>query len=504
MFNLKTLTLIHKPLIAAIAGSFALSCSGPNTATVNKYDPYRSVSPVNGQNNGNNSRNATPVGNSDQLAPVGNNDPVAGGVNDPAVSGAAAIYESTVYPILKEKCGACHNSAALAVQSPEFADENPITAWERATSVDTGVKINFLNLEESRFYQRSFEEGHNCGDTDACAALAAQILPALQSLKDGLEAQSIPFPGVDVGNAAQQTDKLTFAQSVETPRDDFDWETLVIEAETATFTGMMKAIEDGDAKGGSFIGVEDGTSGDDNFNRNANVNCATYNINIPLAGMYRVLGLMKAENNNSNSFQLIVDNGDINRWQVENEDGVLWRLGADDDTVQNFNLTAGNHEFKICQGKDGTLLDQLAITRMMVNQNDLADYDPGIATDLGPVQVLSYDVAAIAKVPGATLSVEIAEFNGGDSYKIKNLKIVKPAGSAEISVKNISVLCNGFVLTNVASYSRVDLTTTGESTLLSSTAEILQKDPMTNECELSFEFESLGLAAAAPAGATPP
>jgi hypothetical protein len=90
-----------------------------------------------------------------------------------------ALFAATVYPVVREYCAGCHNSASALRQSPLFADGDVATAYEAARTL-----INLDNPPNSRLVIRLAQEFHNCWSdcasnatemTDAIAAFAAQV-----------------------------------------------------------------------------------------------------------------------------------------------------------------------------------------------------------------------------------------------------------------------------------------------------------------------------------------
>lgn len=94
-------------------------------------------------------------------------------------------YESTVYPLVRQYCAGCHNSASATAQSPFFADEDVISAY---AAVKT--KINLDDPAMSRLVLRLRDEFHNCWSD--CAANATAMENAIRAF-----AQQIPVTAVD-------------------------------------------------------------------------------------------------------------------------------------------------------------------------------------------------------------------------------------------------------------------------------------------------------------------
>lgn len=97
----------------------------------------------------------------------------------------SAGYGSTVYPLVRQYCSACHNSNSATRQSPFFADDDLATAY---AAVKT--KINLDAPQNSRLVIRLRDEFHNCWSD--CAANAQTMENTIRGY-----AQQIPVTSVD-------------------------------------------------------------------------------------------------------------------------------------------------------------------------------------------------------------------------------------------------------------------------------------------------------------------
>jgi hypothetical protein len=97
----------------------------------------------------------------------------------------AALYQSTVYPIVEQYCQRCHSPSAATAQSPYFASEDITEAYGAAKT-----KINLDQPALSRLVVRLRSEFHNCWSD--CAANANTMQAAIQAF-----ANQIPLTQVD-------------------------------------------------------------------------------------------------------------------------------------------------------------------------------------------------------------------------------------------------------------------------------------------------------------------
>ncbi|NBC21924.1 MAG: SDR family oxidoreductase, partial [Gammaproteobacteria bacterium] len=87
-------------------------------------------------------------------------------------------FEASVYPLLRNFCVDCHTDAAAVPQSPYFASEDLMTAYEAAQP-----KMDLDNPANSRFVVRLGEEFHNCW-SGSCVSDAQDMEDAIQALSD--------------------------------------------------------------------------------------------------------------------------------------------------------------------------------------------------------------------------------------------------------------------------------------------------------------------------------
>lgn len=88
------------------------------------------------------------------------------------------VFETTVYPITRQRCVGCHNNL-----NPRHAHNDVVQAHNAV--IDNGL-VNFENISASRLVERLSVDEHQCWNGN-CTANAAQMSAAIQSWKDTLE-----------------------------------------------------------------------------------------------------------------------------------------------------------------------------------------------------------------------------------------------------------------------------------------------------------------------------
>ncbi len=99
---------------------------------------------------------------------------------DPPPMTDVMVFESTLYPILRDQANFCVNCHGVA-QIPAFAVEDVLSAYNTLISqqkVDLDIPTN------SRIYLRSAEDRHNCGGEASCDQIAATLLAGIQAWAD--------------------------------------------------------------------------------------------------------------------------------------------------------------------------------------------------------------------------------------------------------------------------------------------------------------------------------
>jgi hypothetical protein len=140
-----------------------------------------------------------------------------------------------------------------------------------------------------------------------------------------------------------------------------------IEAESGTLNYPMQTSSDGDASGGSYIQVLDGSGSVWSPPGETSSGVAACTFNVAEGGSYVIWGRNRANNGNNDSFYICVDGGTDHLWDVYISSGWTW------DKVNNrnhsdpsiFNISAGEHTLYVKRREDGTPIDKILITNEM-------------------------------------------------------------------------------------------------------------------------------------------
>jgi mono/diheme cytochrome c family protein len=92
-----------------------------------------------------------------------------------------AAFKETLYPVLRQNCSGCHsteNKTQSGAQAPIHSDIDPNLAHEYALT-----RVNFRELEESKFVTRMSIDRHNCFGEN-CAAAATKMMAAVTAWRD--------------------------------------------------------------------------------------------------------------------------------------------------------------------------------------------------------------------------------------------------------------------------------------------------------------------------------
>ena len=103
-------------------------------------------------------------------------------------------------PLLEPHCAECHSPNAVTPQQPFFAASDINVAYEAAQA-----KIDLVNPASSRLVVRLRDESHNCWSD--CAANAAAMLAAIQSLSDAIPVTEVN-PDLVVSRALRLPDGI--------------------------------------------------------------------------------------------------------------------------------------------------------------------------------------------------------------------------------------------------------------------------------------------------------
>ena len=104
-----------------------------------------------------------------------------------------AAFQSTLYPILRENCSACHSTDTRA-QAPIHADVDPALAHEYALT-----RLNPYTPEDSKFVVRQLIDRHHCFGS-SCKDSGAKILSAVQAWATAIKG-SMPEAGATMPKA---------------------------------------------------------------------------------------------------------------------------------------------------------------------------------------------------------------------------------------------------------------------------------------------------------------
>ncbi len=127
-----------------------------------------------------------------------------------------------------------------------------------------------------------------------------------------------------------------------------------VEAESGVFEAPFAAGNDTQASGNQYL-----------YSTSATPMSATasYNISIPNSGVYYIWGRCYALSGTEDSFFFQVDNQNIMTWHLDKEYNVWkWQKVSDNHVVQSFNLSKGDHTFKVIVRDINARLDKLLIT----------------------------------------------------------------------------------------------------------------------------------------------
>jgi concanavalin A-like lectin/glucanase superfamily protein len=100
-------------------------------------------------------------------------------LNLSAPAGGLDAFSTTVYPLLRQYCVACHEGAGPG--SPHFANPNVSTAYQAVT---TQGKVNLSNPPSSRLVVKLSSLAHNCWSN--CAENGATMAAAIQAWADAV------------------------------------------------------------------------------------------------------------------------------------------------------------------------------------------------------------------------------------------------------------------------------------------------------------------------------
>ncbi|MCF6217926.1 MAG: LamG domain-containing protein [Gammaproteobacteria bacterium] len=93
----------------------------------------------------------------------------------------AALFSTTVWPLLTQYCASCHSEEGDFPQAPYIAQSDVNVAYD---AIRTGRRIDLNNPADSRLVLRLSEEFHNCWND--CQSDSDEFIIAIQSFADGV------------------------------------------------------------------------------------------------------------------------------------------------------------------------------------------------------------------------------------------------------------------------------------------------------------------------------
>lgn len=395
----------------------------------------------------------------------------SGSSDAPVVSGNVSVqaFSTTVYPITRANCVNCHGS----FQTPLHAVSDPTQAHD---AVVNSYKVNFDNIPSSRMVAKLRDEAHNCWSAD-CNADANQMEQAIQNWKAQIDAVGSPVtPGPAPTIGIETNESRPLSEELD-PENAMDTGTIVLEASSASLKAPMVTGTAGEL---TYIHVPNGNGGNLGNNNNA-AGIGYLNFDSSASNSYKIYALVDAPNGSDDSFHIKVDGGNYQEWHIPMTSGFEWRevTHTTNRNPVNFFIPAGNgHVLEVRQREDGTKISRIVISSdPNINLNDVSN---------ATIATIRYDISAIIGAP-ATFSIDIQEYDMY-SYKLSKPTIIS---NSRVRVRNIKPLINGSYNPQHATYTLVDTTTLGGTTVLSQRALIALKDQGTLIDRLSFSFEVL-------------
>ncbi|MEM9102669.1 MAG: LamG domain-containing protein [Pseudomonadota bacterium] len=112
----------------------------------------------------------------------------------------SALFQSTVYPIVRTYCAECHSDDAAFAQKPFFASADVDAAYDAVRN-----KIDLDSPASSRMVVRLSSEFHNCWGS--CSANGDEMLAAVRSFSDAITPTAIA-PELVVSKSLRLTDGI--------------------------------------------------------------------------------------------------------------------------------------------------------------------------------------------------------------------------------------------------------------------------------------------------------
>jgi len=119
------------------------------------------------------------------------------------------------------------------------------------------------------------------------------------------------------------------------------------EAESGVATGGMSVLSDASASGGKYVQADSSGS-------------MTYQVNVPVAGDYRIAGTVKAQDGSSDSFSVSIDGKSAFTWVLPYP---LSKWIYDVDGSNSFSLSMGTHTITIKYREAGAKIDTAVLVK---------------------------------------------------------------------------------------------------------------------------------------------
>lgn len=411
-------------------------------------------------------RPTKPGGDSPANPPGGNVPPVE------PVSPAAEndAFATSVYPLVQARCSNCHATSI----APLLAQGDIQAA--RLAVMDSG-KVNFTDIANSRLYLRLARDNHHCWSD--CASNAAEMKSALENW---LALRLKINPNL-LGELTGQyiTGEMVLGRAEERQVAP-DTKTVSIEAEAATLSATMVMMNDTEMER-SYIVTPVGTEPSRvNNPMQQNVGGAVFNVSVPTAGSYQLWALINTPTDANDEIFIRIDNDNFERWKAPvTMANWAWVAANKNDgrDALKLELTAGNHTIELRRREVGFKIDKIALTSN-------PEFD-GSQLDTRPVQVLRYDISAIAKRPNTFFEVQVAKFND-DSIKVRHPTIVS---ESPLWVKDIRILLNGKYNPQHNTFNLIEMVVLPPLTRLSNATMVVLEDIDIENDKISFSFGAI-------------
>jgi hypothetical protein len=429
-----------------------------------------------------------------ELEKLGVYDETLSGGSSAAALSSQAAFATSVWPIVKEHCAACHASTV----SPNFASDSLEKAHAEVTNTQ---KVNLDAPEKSRLVLREKDDKHNCwGD---CAANGDEFKAAIEKWAAAVKSPTSGGQGAEDAKAAYVTDAQPYTArrmaDLVNPNADGS---IVFEAETGTLRTPMITQINKQASSKIFIGAKNGAIQGVNIGdpkdivKNPAVGHATFPIEVKTPASYRLYGRVHGQDGVGRSFWYRVDvegaeprakpEDDMHFWDIgSNPTDQMWRWvpGAPSfgQKAELLDLPAGRHTLEVFTADDGSMLDQLAITT-----NPKFDATTAQVTPINRMSLV-YDLSAQTGIQGLKFYIE-AEQLDDKSYLFRRPRLVTPT---MVWVRNIKPLINGVFTPQYAAYSSVDQVVAPPGAQLSDSALLMLTDKGPDADLFSFSFDAI-------------